>query len=196
MSDCIDGIIKEIISNCTTSVGGSLEVKAWIFNRKDLSVTFDPENKRGQTSNKVIDLALPIGKSGFQIQGIKKLLNAGHDRVVAEDRPDKFTHYFALQQFETTSQDIFNVDNLSDLVVFVESKDKKDDGDGVLIGYGVRNGLYVTTDSQRANDINGARNLELASAAGEEEAHSRYILLKDTYADSIALLDSLLVIQN
>lgn len=195
MAECIDGIIKNIISNCTTDKGGGLEVKAWIFNRTDLSVTFDPANKRGQTSNKILGLSLPTGKQGFSVVGVKSLLNAGHDIVVAEDRPNKFTHFFAFQQFEVLSEDIFNVDNFEDLVVFVEARDKNDTGEGVIVGYGVRHGLFTSTDTQRFNDINGARNLELTSRAGQEEEHSRYVYINTDYATTIAELDSLLSVQ-
>lgn len=180
---CTDKLTKNIISNCTTSKSGGLEVKAWIFNRQDLVPTYDVT-----LPNMLTDMANAATKKSYSITGVKKLLNAGHDAVVAEDRPDKFTHFFSFQQFEFSAEDILNVDNLNDAVIVVENKDKSDDGDGVFIVYGLKKGLWKTTDSQRANDINGARNLELASLAGQEEPYSRYIYLDTDYATTLAAL--------
>lgn len=194
MADCTDSIVKNIVSNCTTSGSGGLEVKAWVFRRDELVVTYD-----STYPNKITDLALGTGLKCYTVTGVKKLLNAGHDIVVADDRPNKYTHYFALQQFETLAADIQNVDQMDDVVIFVESKDKNTTGDGVFIGYGVKKGLWKSTDTQRANDINGARNLEFMSLGGQEEPFSRYILLAPEtvpedgtgYANTLNLLVSL-----
>jgi hypothetical protein len=183
---CADGISKTITSDCTTSKSGSLEVTAWIMNRKDVTVTYD-----AILGNKITSLAMASGKQAYKIIGTKKLLNAGHDAVVADDRPDKYTHYFNFQQFEIAAEDIDNVDNLNDVIVVVESKDKTDDGDGVFIAYGVKNGLWKSTDTQRANDINGARNIELTSLGGQEEPYSRYIVLSIDYEGTLAMLTGL-----
>lgn len=187
---CADGISKNIVSNCTTSRSGGLEVEAWVFNRVDLSPTYDVT-----IENKITDLAVASTKQGYKITGVKKLLNAGHDLVPADDRPDKFAHYFNFQQFEFAAEDILNVDNINDVVIFVENKDKADDGDGVFVGYGVQKGLWKSTDTQRSNDINGARNLELISLAGQEEKYSAFVLLDTDYATTKALLESLMSVQ-
>jgi hypothetical protein len=183
---CADGISKNITSNCTTSKGGSLEVTAWIMNRRDVTVTYDLN-----LGNMITNLAMGSGTQAYKIVGTKKLLNAGHDAVLADDRPDKYTHYFNFQQFEIAAEDIDNVDNLNDVIVVVESKDKTEDGDGVFIAYGVKNGLWKSTDTQRANDINGARNIELTSLGGQEEPYSRYIVLSTDYDGTLTMLESL-----
>ena len=38
---CAGGIAKAIISDCTTSKIGGLEIIAWVFNRRDLNITYD-----------------------------------------------------------------------------------------------------------------------------------------------------------
>lgn len=195
MADCTDSLVKNIISTCVTSGSGGLEVKAWLFNRNDLSITYD-----ATTPNLITDLANVGAAVGYTVTGVKKLLNAGHDIVVADDRPNKYTHYFGLQQFETAVADINNVDQMDDIIVVVESKDKAEDADGVFIAYGVKKGLWKSTDTQRANDINGARNLELTSLSGQEEPYSRYVVLAPEtvpadgtgYANTLALLNGLL----
>lgn len=180
---CNDGITKIITSTCATTGSGGLEVKAWIINREDVTITYDPT-----IPLKITAITYASTKRSWPITGIKKLLNAGSDIVVADDRPDKYTHYFNFQQFEFASEDVYNVDNMKDVIMIVESKDKADDGDGVFIAYGVKKGLWKSTDTQRANDINGARNIELTSIGGQEEPFSRYVYLATDYATTLAAL--------
>lgn len=186
---CAGGIVKAIISDCTTSKVGGLEVIAWVFNRTALNITYSAVADK---ENQITTMTNASGEKGYTFTGIKKLLNAGHDIVVADDRPNKYTHNFMAQVFETLTEDIRNADDLDDLVIFVEQKDKNTGGDGTFIGYGCKYGLFKTTDTQRANDINGARNIELASLAGQEEPYSRYILLDTDYATTLALLTTLI----
>jgi hypothetical protein len=182
---CAGGIAKAIVSDCTTSKVGGLEITAYAFNRADLEITYSAVADK---ENQITTMSNAAGKKGYLLTGVKKLFNAGHDIVVADDRPNKYTHHFMMQIFETLTEDVRNADDLDDLVIFVEQKDKNTGGDGTFIGYGCKYGLYKTTDTQRANDINGARNLELASLAGQEEPYSRYILLDTDYATTLALL--------
>lgn len=183
---CVDGIVAAITSNCTTQPNGGLEVVAWAFNRANLTVTYD-----GSNGLKITDLANVSTNIGYKITGVKKLLNAGHDVVIADDRANKYKHYFEFQQFEKAAASILNVDNLNDIVIFVEEKDKASGGDGTFKGYGVKHGLFVATDTARANDANGARKITLESLAGQEEPFSHYVLIKTNYATTLALLNTL-----
>jgi len=183
---CIKGVVKSVVSDCSTSGIGGNEIKAWIGNRKEMTPTYD-----GTNPSLVADLDVVQGKKLFTITGVKKLLNSGFDRVVADDRPDKFTQYFAFQGFSFKAEDVEALDNIEDAVVVVESKDKTDDGDGIFRIFGLKNGLYPSSDTMRANDVNGARSLELTSLSGQEEPQSNYTLLKTDYATTLALLVAL-----
>jgi hypothetical protein len=183
---CVKGISKAIVSDCSTSGTGGNEIKAWIGNRLSLNIVYDATNK-----SKITSITNVTGKQAYPITGVKKLLNTGFDRVTAPDRPDKFTHYFNFHGFEFKAVDVENLDNLDDIVVIVESKDKTDDGDGVFRAFGVKYGLYPTTDTMRANDINGARNIELTSQEGDGETWSNYTVDAGDYATTLAMLVAL-----
>lgn len=183
---CADGIIKSIISDCNNSKSGGLEVTAYIFNRLNVTITYDATNP-----SIITGLVNAATKTAFKVTGVRKMLNAGHDIVVADDRPDKYAHYANFQQFELAAADIENVDQIQDAFIIVERKDKSTDGDGVFAAYGAEFGLYKSTDTRRANDINGARNIELLSLAGQEEKYSNYTYLDTDYAVSKAALETL-----
>ena len=187
---CVKGIALDIISDCNTSGVGGNEIKAWLGNRLEMTPTYDVTNP-----SKVTALAVDVTKQLYTMTGVKKLLNSGSDRVIAEDRPDKFTHYFSFQGFEFKAANVEGIDNLDDLVVIVESKDKTDTGDGVFRMFGLKYGLYPSSDTMRANDINGARSLELTSLAGQEEIYSNYTLLITDYATTLAALVALEAVQ-
>lgn len=189
--NCLDGIANNIINDCSTAPTGGLEVKAWVFNRADLSGTEDLANK-----NLITDLTVEVGKQGYYIQGFKKNLNAGHDLVVSETNVDKYTHYFNFQAWLLDAAAVLNLDGLSDLVVVVEGLNKMTDGDGALQVYGYENGLYKSTDTRRANDGDGSRNIEMTSQAGDEATVSEHIFYDGvSLSSSIATLDDLLAIQ-
>ena len=183
---CETGIGLQIISDCRTQTTGGIEVKAWIGNRKDLTIDYSLTHP-----SQITNVGVVTGKKLYPIYGVKKLLNAGFDRVVAEDRADRYTHYFSLQGFEFATANVENLDAMGDQVVIVENKDKADDGDGTFKCYGAKFGLYPSSDTLRANDINGARSIELTSLSGQEEPYSQYTVLKTDYATTKAMLVAL-----
>lgn len=189
-TNCLDGIKANILNQCDDAPVGGLEINAWVFNRADLTATVDGTNK-----NLVTSLAVASGKQGYKIQGFKRNLNAGHDIVVSETNVDKYTHYFNFQAWMLDSDAVNNLDGLSDLVVVVERLNKMNSGDGAFKVYGLDTGLYKSTDTERANDLDGNRNIEMTSQAGEEPTVSSHIYFDTDYATSLAALDALLSVQ-
>lgn len=176
---CTSKIAANIVSDCTTMGVGGNEIKAWIFNRDEATITYD-----GTYPTKVTAITFASGKRAWTITGVKKLLDSGFSRVVAEDRPDKWKHMFKLQTFSFAAADNENINNLQNVVILVESKDK--DNDGTFRLYGLKAGLYPASDEHMANAANGARVLSLESMAGQEEPSALYIFDAGTYAQTAA----------
>jgi hypothetical protein len=190
MANCLDGIKANVLNNCENSPIGGLEINAWVFNRADLTATVDGTNK-----NLVTALSVASTKQGYKIQGFKKNLNAGHDIVVSETNVDKYTHYFNFQAWLLDATAVNNLDGLSDLVVVVERLNKMTAGDGAFKIYGLDTGLYKSSDTERANDGDGNRIIEMTSQAGEEPTVSSHIFFDTDYATTKAALDGLLSVQ-
>ena len=184
---CNDGIYSAITSDCTTQRQGGLEVVAWGINRKDVSITFDVTNPVLITG-----MSMASTKSAFQITGVRKLLNSGHSLVQAEDRPDKYSHFFNLQQFEIGADAVENGDKLEDLIIIYERKSKTTDGDGEFVVRGARYGLYKSADDRDENNVDGARVLAMSSMAGNEEPQSENVFFDTDYATTKAAIVALL----
>lgn len=183
---CTSGITKAITSNCTTQLSGGLEVTAWAWNRTDMTLTYD-----GTILNMITNITAVNAAKIFKINGVKNLIDGGHDRVVAENRADTFKHVVSLEFFEKTAADIFAQDAISDIVICVETKDKGTGGDGTFFVYGCGQGLYPASDTRRYKTSQGSRVVSFETLAGQEEKYSSFVLLKTDYATTLALLEGL-----
>lgn len=183
---CTDNIFKNIVSNCTTTPIGGLEVKAWVMDRADVTVTPD-----ATVPNLITDITLASGAQAWTIEGVKNLLNSGHDAVIAEDRPTRYQHFFSFQAYEVAAEAMQNIDQMDDIVVVVERKNKGVDGDGSFVILGMENGLWKTTDTLRDNDIDGVRNLEFQSMEATPERFGRINFLTTDYEATKAALEAL-----
>lgn len=183
MADCVKEILKNITSDCTTIGSGGNEVKGWLINRRDITAfTQDVTNPSKITAFTIAS----GGKRLWTFTGEKKMLNSGHDAVVSDTRPKKFAHYIGFETFEFDAESTENVDGLEDVVMIIESKDKTADGDGVFRIYGLTNGLFVSSDTQRANDAEGARVIEFNSLEGQGEPYSHWTYHVTDYAGTLA----------
>lgn len=184
---CTTGIAKNITSDCTTQGVGGLEVTAYLFNRDEMTITYDETYP-----NKVTSIAAVGAAVVYKYTGVKKNINAGHDRNIVDDLSDTFKHFLSFKGFEFDSESVYKMDGLNDICAIVEYKQKSDDGDGVFVGYGLKSGLYVTADMRRANENNAIRSFELATRDQEGEPFSQYNVLDTDYATTKALLEALL----
>lgn len=184
---CVTGIAKSITSNCTTQPVGGLEVVAYLWKRGDMTLTYD-----NTYPNKVTGIVAVGAALMYKYTGVKKNLNAGHDRTVSDDIADAFKHYLSMKGFESDSQSVSNFDGLGDVCAIVEYKHKGSSADGVYVGYGLKSGLYPTTDTRRANDANGIRSIEMASRDQEDEPYSQYNIVVTDYATTKSTLEALL----
>jgi hypothetical protein len=189
LNTCQTEISKAITSNCTTQPEGQIEQRAWIFQRGNHSISY-----KSGTTNILEEIVNVATKKSYKILGVKTLLNAGMEEVIAADRATRFKHKFNFQQFEFAAADILNVDFLDDIFVVVERKDKPTDGDGTFVAYGVKNGLWKTSGTRMSNETNGVRIVEMASMDEGLEPHSEYTVMavpgegETVYSATLAML--------
>ena len=92
---CNTLLTADILNSCTVLPVKGLKAKAWAFNRSEVTLTF--------TDNKVTAIALAGGKTSFTVEGFKDFMNAGHEAVIAEDKPTSYKHKWTLNTYAATS---------------------------------------------------------------------------------------------
>ena len=180
---CATKIAKNITSTCDTQPVAGVEVKAWVGQRTHLVATPDVTNP-----SLIVNLAVSAGEKLYTLTGVKQLLTPSYERIVSQNRADTFKHKFSFEGFEFTSEDVENLDSLEDLVVIVEMIDKVTGNDGTFRMFGLTRGLYPTTDTWSANDIDGARAITMESQDGQAEKYSQNNLLITDYDTTLAKL--------
>jgi hypothetical protein len=189
LRSCSDNISAAIVSSCINAITGGVEpICAYIVPRNDVVITYDTTNN----PSLIINLAKNGANLTYRITGIKKLLAAGSEIVVTENRPDRWKHKFTFEQFQFAVDNIENVTAIDDVIIFVELKDKQPAStSGTFVALGCKFGLYKSVDTWNANENNGARMLELSSLDGQEEPYERYIVYLTSYTVTKALLEAL-----
>lgn len=183
---CLAAAAAAITNSCTDRPTSGLESVAYIMNRSDLTATADADNPALITG-----LALAAeGNQAYEITAVKKENNAGFDAVIADNLPNLFTHYYAIQPYERDSDAVQALDTMDDIVIVVELKGPKAEGKFVI--FGLETGLHLTSASGRANDNNGVPTYEYQTLEGEQELYSRYIFWSTDYDTTKAALVDLL----
>lgn len=184
---CLTGITAVIANSCTNQPKLGLVGKAWVINRADIAtITADTS-----TPTKITEITLALGeKQAWTITAYRQDIDAGFDLVSSETMPESYKHYFKVEPWDEKSAQVLNLDNMEDIVVIVErvGNSLKDAGDGAFQIYGLRNGLYKSSASGRANANNGVPTYEFTSRDGQEEDHSKYIFFDTSYATTLGKL--------
>lgn len=185
---CILGISSDINNDCDLRPVAGLETTLTAFNREDIdTVTYD-----GTNSHLVTAITLKTTKQAYTITGFKRSSNSGHDLTVNEFAPDSYKHYISIQPWGIDADTVKQLDDLADLVIITENKNKSDAGDGTFEIYGLETGLYKSSDTRRVNDNLGAGTIELTNQDGEDASVSRHVFYDTDYATSALAVTALL----
>jgi len=182
---CIDKIAADILNSCDTIPRSGFETVAWAINRDDIAtVTHDT------TYDTLVEaITLDPLTVGYNVTAVKKEMNAGFDLVKSDDISDTYLNHFSFKPYEKSPAAIKNLDSMNDLVIIAQLKGFKTEGCFVI--YGLENGLYKTTGSQRQNDSHGLPIYEMQSQEGQGERYSKFIFWDTDYATSLAAIELL-----
>lgn len=188
---CLTKIAAVIINVCTSVPAMGLTVKAWIFNRADITWT-------GGSGTPLVTVGVnAAAKKAYVLTAVKHEMNAGADAVVADNLPGLFTHSVTIQPYQRDEDSIKNIDNMDDIVIVLELEGGEKVADlyteGKFIILGFENGLHKVSATWKAMDNHSIPTYEFASREGEEEKYSRYVfwVAADTYAATLAALEAL-----
>ena len=182
---CTKRISSNIVSDCSTVTVGGVELVAYICNRLDLNPVYDSQNKA-----KVTGFTITAGKVMYKFTGTAKNLKVSHTATIDETIGKTYKHKMTFPVFDFSSTNVLMVDNMDDLVIFVEYKQKNTTGDGIFVGYGLASGLWCEKDDRDSSVSNASRMVEFGTRDQEGEPVSQYNLIKTDYATTKALLEA------
>lgn len=190
MAACGGVLAANILNDCANKPVAGTEQVVYLFNRSELTATID-----GSNANLVTNLAVASTKKGYKLTGFRKNMNAGADIIVSETSPKKWNQFFSFFNWDVTAASVKNIDDLDDVVVVYESKNKGASNAGAFHMLGYPGGLFVSADTKRVNDNDGNRSIELTNLAGSESLVSEHIVLKTDYATTLSMLEALMSVQ-
>ena len=188
---CLTKISAVITNTCVNVPASGLRVKAWIFNRADVTWAV------GASATLIVTGTNAAAKKAQVMTAVKKEMDAGADAVVADNLPGLFKHTVTIQPYQRDEDSIKNIDDMDDLVIVLELEGGEKVADlhteGKFILLGLDNGLHKEAATWKALDNHGIPTYTFASREGEEEKYSRYVfwVAADTHAATLAALVAL-----
>ncbi len=188
---CLTKIAAVILNTCDIVPAAGLKVKAWIFNRGDVTWTI------GASATLVTTGANASSKRAWVMTAVKKEMDGGSDAVVADNLPGLFKHTVTIQPYQRDEDSIKDIDDMDDIVIVLELQGGEKVADlyteGKFIILGFENGLHKEAATWKALDNHGIPTYTFASREGEEEKYSRYVfwVAAGTYAATLAALVAL-----
>ena len=184
---CLQTITASITNNCDLPPIAGIEQVVYVIERRFLVAS-----KTGSNLIDGLTKSAPAA-NGYKIQGYNKSSNAGFDLVVSDTEPDRYTQFFSMVAWGIDADTVEALNDIDDIVVIVENKNKGIDGDGAFEVYGLDTGLWKTSFTKRSNDNGGTFVLEFANKEGQAPTRSHYVDYDTSYTVSKAALDLLLV---
>ena len=189
--NCVTALTTNIFADCTVQGVGGIEVVAYVGNRTAFDITYDATHP-----SKFTAIAKASGSTALLYKATSSTngFDAGHDSVIQAARATRYSHVFNLESFQMSTAAREAIDAMDDLIIFYVRKDKTSDGDGDIIGLGLRYGLWRSADTRREKNAQGARVMEFKSSETAPEPYSAYTGLYPTgRAATLAALEALTV---
>ena len=154
---CGYDLISSNVALCgTTKAVKGLEPKIWLAPR-EYFVT-----QLASGTNTITDSNFGMYDNFVELTGVKDVFNTGSEGVPSDFIATGYKHSLTIVANLTSSE----LDKFDNVVALVERKGDKTYPFDV---YGLKNGLWKTSDSRKHNDNNNLRTIELASRDGMEE---------------------------
>ena len=182
---CITGIMAPILNNCANAPVAGLEEVMYVFNADELTAT-----KSLTLKSLVTDLTLLATKKGYKVQGFKKANNAKNELTKSDTLPDMYKQTIMFEVWAKDAATVTALDQLNNLVIVTENKDKGIAGESAFNIYGLDTALFKESMTQEANADGGVFKLSMVA---EGQRMPFYNLYDTDYATTKALLDGLLV---
>ena len=191
MSIACQKIAEDFLYNCDNRTVQGMEQKLILINEADLSasgITFDAT----YPNSLITAINLNTGTSGFEVQGIKQIMNFTNTLVAEEASEDGVTHSITGIRIYDPSEEIRNEINkyIAGATVYavIERKWKGTDNKHAFLFFGLKFGLTVSELTE--DSAEGTIVMSLSTTGGQKEPYLPHVYRDTDYATSKAAFDN------
>lgn len=190
MSACAK-IGKDIAYNCNNRSVQGIEQRLILINEADLSasgITFDPLLPNAL----ITGLQLNPGKVGFEVQGIKQIMNYTNSLVTDENTEDGVKHSITGIKIFDPSEEIRNEVNKyiagAKVYAVLERKWKGIDNKHAFLFFGLKFGLMLS--EMKDDSVDGVISISLATVGKFKEPYLPHVFRDTDYATSLTAFNN------
>lgn len=189
---CAGEITAGFLFDCDAPPIAGIEQKLVLINVEDVTSIVDavaPLNK-----SQITDIILAATKTGYEVQGVKQVLNFTNSLDAPETSSNGVIHSLSLRVFTPSVEARAEINNFiqgSKVFAVVERKNKGTDKVDAFLFFGQRHGLILSELTDDANENDGTIGLVLSTPPGLREPFLPKVYLDTDYATSKTAFDNL-----
>jgi hypothetical protein len=191
MSIICNKISENIVYDCDNRPLVGIEQRLVLINENDLdriATTFDVTYPKALITN----IGLKVGKIGFEITGIKQIMNFTNSLVSDEASEDGVKHSITGIKINDPSEKIRNEINKyiggSKVYAVLERKWKGEDNKYAFLFFGLHYGLSIT--ELKDESVGGAMQISLSTPGSMKEPNLPHIFRDVDYATSLTAFEN------
>ena len=184
---------QDVLRSCDNKPVKGIEQRLVLINTEDLPATeisFDAT----LPSSLITHLQLASGKTGYEVQGIKQIMNYTNSIEVSEDSENGVKHSLAgiriYDPSETTRNEVNKFIAGAKVYGVLERKWKGEDNAHAFLFFGLKFGLELTELVDSSNENDGTIVMTLSTPAGFKEPYLPHIYRDTDYQTSLTAFNN------
>lgn len=184
---------QDILRSCDNKPVLGIEQRLVLINVADLpatGITFDAD----MPSSLITQLQLALDKSGYEVQGIKQIMNYTNSLEASEDSDNGVLHSLAGIRIYDPSETIRNEVNKfiggAKVYAVLERKWKGVDNKHAFLFFGLKFGLELSELTDSSNENDGTIVMTLSTPSGFKEPYLPHIYRDTDYATSLTAFNN------
>jgi hypothetical protein len=187
---CGNPITVEFLLNCDEPPVAGIEQKVILINVEDVeTITEDAV----RPNSLITGLALASGKTGYMVEGVKRVLLFSNTFDAPENVQNGMLHSLTLTIYDVSVEARAAINKMvkgSMLHAVVERKNKGVDNDDAFLFFGQEQGLVLSDITDNSNENDGAMVITLSTPAGLREPNLPKVLLETDYATTLTAFNN------
>jgi hypothetical protein len=183
----------DILRSCDNKPVAGIEQRLVLINEHDLlasGITFDAT----LPSSLITQLALVAAKTGYEVQGIKQIMNYTNTLEAPEDSDNGVIHSIAgIRVYDPSEQTRNEVNKFiagAKVYAVLERKWKGADNAHAFLFFGLKFGLELSELSDSSNENDGTIVMTLSTPSGFKEPYLPHIYRDTDYATSLTAFNN------